>query len=92
LTRKSTAGSRFPLTHANHKAARTLCDAMKDNAKDVCIAEAKGMEKVAKAEFDQQRKPSDGNARKVAEATVEAAYSVAKRNAMTRRAMPRPLA
>ncbi|SDC34453.1 hypothetical protein SAMN05444679_102332 [Variovorax sp. CF079] len=63
---------------ADYKAAKALCDAMKDNAKDVCIAEAKGKEKVAKAEFDQQRKPSDGNARKVAEAKVEATYSVAK--------------
>ena len=32
----------------------------------------------AKAELDQKRKPSDGNARKVAEAKMEAAYAVAK--------------
>ncbi len=63
---------------ADYKAAKALCDAMKDNAKDVCTDEPKGKEQVAKAELDQQRKPSDGNARKVAEAKVEATYSVAK--------------
>jgi len=63
---------------ADYKADRTACDAMKDNAKDICIEEAKGKEKVAKAELDQQMKPGDANARKVAEAKVEAAYSVAK--------------
>lgn len=63
---------------AEYKAAKTHCDAMKDNAKDVCIEEAKGKEKIAKAELDQKRKPSDSNARKVAEAKVEAVYGVAK--------------
>jgi hypothetical protein len=63
---------------ADYKAAKAACDAMKDNAKDVCIEEAKGKEKIAKAELDQKQKPSDGNARKVAEAKVEARYEVAK--------------
>ncbi|CAN7744665.1 MULTISPECIES: hypothetical protein [unclassified Variovorax] len=63
---------------ADSKAAKAQCDAMKDNAKDVCIEEAKGKDKMAKAELDQQRKPSDSNARKVAEARVEAVYNVAK--------------
>jgi hypothetical protein len=63
---------------ADYKAAKAACDAMKDNAKDVCMEEAKGKEKIAKAELDQKQKPSDGNARKVAEAKVEARYEVAK--------------
>jgi gamma-glutamylcysteine synthetase len=63
---------------ADYKADKAACDAMKDNAKDVCIEEAKGKEKIAKAELDQKQKPSDGNARKVAEAKVEAAYAIAK--------------
>ena len=63
---------------ADYKADRATCDAMKDNAKDVCVEEAKGKEKIAKAELDQQMNPSDANARKVAEAKVEVAYSVAK--------------
>ena len=63
---------------ADYKTDRAACDAMKDNAKDVCVEEAKGKEKIAKAELDQKQKPSDGNARKVAEAKVEARYEVAK--------------
>jgi hypothetical protein len=63
---------------ADYKADKAACDAMKDNAKDVCMEEAKGKEKIAKAELDQKQKPSDGNARKVAEAKVEVAYAVAK--------------
>ncbi|MCY1210684.1 hypothetical protein D9M72_223780 [compost metagenome] len=63
---------------ADYKTDRAACDAMKDNAKDVCVEEAKGKEKIAKAELDQKMKPSDGNARKVAEAKVEVAYSIAK--------------
>jgi gamma-glutamylcysteine synthetase len=63
---------------ADYKADKAACDAMKDNAKDVCMEQAKGKEKIAKAELDQKQKPSDGNARKVAEAKVEVAYEVAK--------------
>ncbi len=61
-----------------YKADRAACDAMKDNAKDVCIEEAKGKERVAKAELDQQARPSEANARRVAEAKADAAYAVEK--------------
>lgn len=64
---------------ADYKADKARCDTMKGNAKDVCVEEVKGKEKIAKAELDQQRKPSDSSARKVAEARVEAAYKVAKK-------------
>ena len=40
-----------------HRAALEKCNGMKDNAKDICKAEAKGKEKVAKAELDAQNKP-----------------------------------
>jgi hypothetical protein len=63
---------------ADYKADRAACDAMKDNAKDVCIEEAKGKDKIARAELEQKLKPSDSNARRVAEAKVEVAYSIAK--------------
>jgi len=63
---------------ADAKSDKAACDAMKDNAKDVCVEEAKGKEKIAKAELDQKVRPSDSNARKVAEAKVEAAYDIAK--------------
>jgi len=37
---------------AEYKAAREKCNSMKDNAKDICTAEAKGKQNVAKAELD----------------------------------------
>ena len=63
---------------ADYKADRAACDALKENAKDVCVEEAKGKEKIAKAELDQKIRPSDSGQRKVAEARVEVAYSIAK--------------
>ena len=63
---------------ADYKAAKAQCDALKDNAKDVCEKEAKGKEKVAKAELEHTYKPSPAAARKVAEEKVKAEYEVAK--------------
>ena len=63
---------------ADYKVAKTQCDTLKDNAKDVCQKEAKGKENVAKAELEQQFRPSDSNARKVAVEKVKATYEVAK--------------
>lgn len=63
---------------ADYKAARAACDKMTGNAKDVCMAEAKGHEKVAKAELQQRRSGKPGDARKLAEARADAAYDVAK--------------
>ena len=60
------------------KAGRERCNAMEGNAKDVCNAEAKGKEKVAKAELDAKYDNSPGNQRKVAEAKLNAEYDVAK--------------
>lgn len=57
---------------------RKMCDAQSGNAKDVCIAEAKGKHDVAKAELGYQRSQSAGDRRKLAEARVEATYDVAK--------------
>ncbi len=52
---------------------------MKDNAKDVCKKEAKGKEKVAKAELEQQYKPSASHARNGGRRKrSKAAYEVAK--------------
>ena len=61
------------------KADKAKCDAMKANAKDVCMAEAKGKEKVAKAELDAKHAKDKVKAeRKVKETKAEAAYEVAK--------------
>src|SRR3954462_8583647 len=63
---------------ADYKADKAKCDAMSGNAKDVCMKEAKGKEKVAKAELDARANPSERNQRKVEEAKAEAKYEVAK--------------
>ena len=63
---------------AEHKAERARCDGLAGNAKDICQAEAKGKEKVAKAELEAQYKPSPRANAKVAEARADAAYDVAK--------------
>ncbi|HEY2255565.1 MAG TPA: hypothetical protein VGI11_08000 [Variovorax sp.] len=63
---------------ADYKVAMTQCKTMKDNAKDVCEKDAKGKQDVAKAELEQQYKPSESNARSVEEEKVKAHYEVAK--------------
>ncbi|HZM35475.1 MAG TPA: hypothetical protein VFC18_13405 [Burkholderiales bacterium] len=60
------------------KADRERCNQMKGNAKDVCEAQAKGKERVAKAELDAKYDSSPTNQRKVAEAKLNAEYDVAK--------------
>ena len=62
----------------NYKKAKNTCDALKDNTKDVCQEEAKGQEKVEKAELDYQYKATSNNARKLAEVKADTAYDIAK--------------
>jgi len=62
----------------NAKNARKACDAMKDNAKDVCQEEAKGTERVEKAELENRYKPTESHARKVQEVKADTAYDIAK--------------
>ena len=60
------------------KADKAQCDSLKANAKDICMAEAKGKEKVAKAELDAKHAKDKVKAEeKVKEAKAEAAYDVA---------------
>lgn len=60
------------------KADKAKCDALKANAKDICMAEAKGKEKVAKAELNAKTDKDQAKAQqKVTEAKAEAAYDVA---------------
>ena len=63
---------------ADYKMNKEKCDALKANAKDICVKEAKGAEDVAKAELEAQYKPSAKASKKVAEARADAAYAVAK--------------
>src|ERR1043165_3050074 len=63
---------------ADYKAAKASCDSLSGNAKDICVAEAKGKEKVAKAELEAQYKPTERNRYDVRIAKANADYSIAK--------------
>ena len=63
---------------ADAKAAKEKCKSMKDNAKDICEAEAKANEKIAKKELDYKKNPNDKNKTDWEKMKVEGAYEVAK--------------
>jgi hypothetical protein len=63
---------------ASYKSERKSCDAASGNAKDICVEEAKGHQKVALAELDYQRDPGARQKEKLAEAKADAGYNVAK--------------
>jgi len=63
---------------AKYKEDKAACKAMTGNAKDICMDEAKGREKVAKAELTNKFEPSAKHARDVRLAKADAAYEVAK--------------
>ncbi len=63
---------------ATYKSDKAACKAMTGNAKDICMEEAKGREKVARAELDQKFDPSPKHTKDVRMAKAKAAYEVAK--------------
>jgi osmotically-inducible protein OsmY len=63
---------------AEYKSAMAGCRPLAANAKDVCIAEAKGRQKVAQAELEASNRPSDRTRYAVSIAKAEADYSVAR--------------
>ena len=60
-----------------YEAARATCTSLSGNANDVCVAEAKGQDKVARAELSATYQPSVKNTYKVSVAKAEAVYAVA---------------
>jgi hypothetical protein len=62
----------------DYKVSRDKCDSLKANAKDICVSEAKGAEKIAKAELEEAYGPNARHAEKVAMAKGDAAYYTAK--------------
>ena len=65
-------------TSAEYKSAKAACGSLSGNAKDICVVEAKGKEKVARAELEASYKPSSKANHAVTIARAEADYSVAK--------------
>jgi hypothetical protein len=64
---------------SEYKAAKEKCDALQGNQKDICVAEAKGKEKVAKAENDAKNAKDQTRAQaRVERVKADAAYDVAK--------------
>ena len=62
----------------DYKVNRDKCAALKGNAKDICVSEAKGAEKIAKAELEAQYEPSPRHTEQLALAKADAAYDTAK--------------
>src|SRR5262245_58863142 len=63
---------------ANYKLSREKCNAMSGNAKDVCVAEAKGEQKKAKARAEVDHKGDDKSRYHLRMAMADADYEVAK--------------
>jgi hypothetical protein len=63
---------------AEYKADKKACDGLNGNAKDICTEQAKGKEKVARAELDYKQDTSERHRGKVTMAKADAAYNVAK--------------
>lgn len=61
-----------------YKADKKACDALSGNAKDVCVQEAKGKEKVAKAELEYSYTAKASDQNKMLKAKADATYGVAK--------------
>lgn len=62
---------------AEYTLAKTRCAPLSGNPKDICVAEAKGTEKVALAELEASYKPTRENRYEALVAKAEADYAVA---------------
>jgi hypothetical protein len=63
---------------SQYKTDKAACDGMSGNAKDICVEEAKGKEKVAKADAEAAYKNTPKAREEARVARADAAYSVAK--------------
>ena len=63
---------------AEHKSSKARCASLSGNPNDICVAEAKGKEKVAMAELEASYKPTRKTRYQARVAKAEADYAVAK--------------
>jgi hypothetical protein len=63
---------------ADYKSAKTACEPLKANARDVCMAQAKGQEKIAHAALQATYEPSDKTRYDARVAKADAEFAVAK--------------
>lgn len=62
---------------SEYKVDKVACDSFKNNAKDICVAEAKGKQSVSKAELEANYKPSVKARYDANVAKADADYSIA---------------
>ena len=62
----------------NYKSAKAACESMAGNSKDVCVAQSKADEKVAKADLESRYTGKEKAQFKLQIAKAEATYSVSK--------------
>lgn len=75
---KDTHDTAYKNAEAQYKTDKAACGSMTGNAKDVCMEEAKGKEKVAKAEADAAYKGTPKARESARLAHADATYDVAK--------------
>lgn len=63
---------------AQRKAALERCETQPAAQRAVCAAEAEGREKIALAELEQQRSPSEANARRLADTKAAVDHEIAR--------------
>ena len=63
---------------ADYKADKAACAKFKDNEKDICQEQAKGKEKVARAELEYNYSGKTSDSNKVTVAKADSTYAVAK--------------
>jgi hypothetical protein len=63
---------------STYKSEKKACSASTGNSKDICKEQAKGKEKIARAELEFKRSNSISDNRKVSVAKADSAYAIAK--------------
>ena len=77
MTRTDYSASKSRISEA-YKAEKSACASQRDNAKDICVQEAKAKEKVARAELEYGYTGKAKDQTKIAVAKAESTYAVAK--------------
>ena len=75
---KDTYGENKSRISTEYKADMSACDSLAGNGKDVCVQEAKGKKKVARAELEYGYSGKSADHNKVLVTKAESAYAVAK--------------
>jgi hypothetical protein len=63
---------------STYKAAKAACASLSGNARDICIVDAKGQEKTARAELDARYEPSRKHTYEAEVVKAHSAYTLAK--------------